>query len=81
MCKPVAGMMQGVPKIQIGDVVADESCRDMVAPLGVIYVKGWTRGMAALGIMAVLLQTQNSSRRACFSVHAILRDSLAAGFG
>lgn len=44
--------MAGVPKISMTDVVADPSAHGYVAPLGVMFVKGWTRGVAALAIMA-----------------------------
>lgn len=50
--KPCLGMMGDVPKISIADIVDDAASTHMIPPLGVLFVKGWTRGIAALAIMA-----------------------------
>ena len=50
--KPCPGMMVGVPSLSVTDVVDDETSQGIIPPLGVLFVKGWTRGMAALAVMA-----------------------------
>lgn len=52
IAKPCSGMMADVPKIQLTDVVADPAFRHVIPPLSIAFVKGWTRGMAAIAIMA-----------------------------
>ena len=50
--KPCPGMMVGVPSLSMNDVVNDGASQGIIPPLGVLFVKGWTRGMAALAVMA-----------------------------
>lgn len=45
-------MLAGVPKISIKDVTGEADFANVLAPLSVLFVKGWTRGVAALAIMA-----------------------------
>lgn len=52
IAKPCSGMMGDVPKIKVTDVVSDPAFRHVIPPLSIAFVKGWTRGMAAIAIMA-----------------------------
>ena len=52
VCSPVQGMCSGRPNLCAGDVSHDD--RDLThspPPLGFMFVKGWTRSVAAMTVL------------------------------
>lgn len=56
VCLPVSGMMRSRPLIKAQEICEKEDADLMVMPMNILFVKGWTRSLAALSIMAACFE-------------------------
>ena len=60
---PVYGMMHTRPQISASEVSASTDASKLVDPLGLLFVKGWMRSLAATVSCTTALKTASSWRR------------------
>ena len=58
VCLPVSGMMRSRPLIKAQEICEKEDAERLVMPMNILFVKGWTRSLAALSIMAACFENE-----------------------
>ena len=53
---PSPGTMRDVPKVPLGEIISTD---DLMPPMSIFMVKGWTRAISALTVMACCFEMED----------------------